>query len=557
MRLSPLGDSAVVLASDDELDDALLARMRALAEAITRHPPPGVIDVLPAFGSVAVYYDIAQAGDYASLCAELQKIAATLGKSRAATGESRRVEIPICYGGEFGPDLDGVAAQAGVSAEEVIRLHSGADYRVHAIGFMPGFAYLGGLPNVLATPRRGTPRAQVAAGTLGIGGSQTGVYPLATPGGWNLIGRTPLRLFDPAARDPAMLHAGDHVKFRAVSMEDFSRLTPGSTPEACTASRAPSESSLQSMADAPTLTVVKAGMLTTVQDLGWRGHRAQGLPVSGAADSFALRLANLLVGNPENLAALECTLIGPHLHFSRDTLVALCGAQFGDWPHDQPVRVAAGTTLTLGAARRGCRGYLAAAGGIDVPPILGSRSTYLRAGFGGLEGRALREGDTLRITAVERRPAGRWHIDERIAPACTPSPTLRVIRGAQADEFSESLFSESYRVTPRSDRMGVRLAGPALARRTAVDLLSVPAVPGTVQVPPDGQPIILMADAQTIGGYPQIAHVISIDLLLVAQLRPGDSVRFREVTLGEAHECWMARDRALATLREGLAAKFT
>ena len=553
MRLSPLGDSAVVLASDDELDDALLARMRALAEAITRPPPPGVIDVLPAFGSVAVYYDIAQAGDYASLCAALQKIAATLGKSRAATGESRWVEIPICYGGEFGPDLDGVAAQAGVSAEEVIRLHSGADYRVHAIGFMPGFAYLGGLPNVLATPRRGTPRAQVAAGTLGIGGSQTGVYPLATPGGWNLIGRTPLRLFDPAARDPAMLHAGDHVTFRAVSMEDFSRLTPGSTPEAC----APSESSLQSMADAPTLTVVKAGMLTTVQDLGWRGHRAQGLPVSGAADAFALRRANLVVGNPENLAALEFTLIGPHLRFSHDTLVALCGAQFGDWPHDQPVRVAAGTTLTLGAARRGCRGYLAVAGGIDVPPILGSRSTYLRAGFGGLEGRALREGDTLRITAVERRPAGRWHIDERIAPACTPSPTLRVIRGAQADEFSESLFSESYRVTPRSDRMGVRLAGPALARRTAVDLLSVPAVPGTVQVPPDGQPIILMADAQTIGGYPQIAHVISVDLHLVAQLRPGASVRFREVTLGEAHECWMARDRSLATLREGLAAKFT
>lgn len=557
MRLSPLGDSAVVLASDDELDDTVLARMRALAGEIARHPPPGVLDVLPAFGSVAVYYDIAQASGYAALGAELQKIAATLGKSGAATGESRRVEIPICYGGEFGPDLDGVAAQAGVSAEEVIRLHSGADYRVHAIGFLPGFAYLGGLPKVLATPRRGTPRAQVAAGTLGIGGSQTGVYPVATPGGWNLIGRTPLRLFDPATRDPAMLHAGDHVKFRAVSAEDFSRLTPGSTPAASTASHAPSASSRQSMADDPTLTVVKAGMLTTVQDLGWRGHRAQGLPVSGAADSFALHLANLLVGNPENLAALEFTLIGPHLRFSHDTLVALCGAQFGDWPHDQPVRVAAGTTLTLGAARRGCRGYLAVAGGIDVPPILGSRSTYLRAGFGGLEGRALREGDTLRITAVERRPAGRWHIDERIAPAYSPEPTLRVIRGAQSDEFSETFCSESYRVTPRSDRMGVRLAGPALARRTAVDLLSAPAVPGTVQVPPDGQPIILMADAQTIGGYPQIAHVISVDLPLVAQLRPGDSVRFREVKLGEAHECWMARERALATLREGLAAKFT
>lgn len=555
MRLSPLGDSAVVLASDDDLDDTVLARMRALAGAITRHPPPGVVDVLPAFGSVAVYFDIAQAGGYASLCAGLKKIAATVEQlARKTSEEPRQVEIPVCYGGEYGPDLDVVAARAGIPAEEVVQLHAGADYRVHAIGFVPGFAYLGGLSKKLATPRRDTPRAGVPAGAVGIGGSQTGVYPVATPGGWNLIGRTPLRLFDPASRDPAVLRAGDHVKFRPVSAAEFAGLGPGSPASANTPE--PAETAHQHMADRAVLTVMKAGMLTTVQDRGWRGHRAQGVSLCGAADPFALRLANLLVGNPENLAALEFTLIGPHLRFSHDTLVALCGAQFGDWPHDQPVRVAAGTTLTLGVARHGCRGYLAVAGGIDVPPVLGSRSTYLRAGFGGLQGRALREGDVLPLAKVERRPAGRWHIDERIAPAYSPEPTLRVIRGAQAEEFSPGLFSSSYRVTPRADRMGVRLTGPALVRRRPVDLPSAPAVPGTVQVPPDGQPIILMADAQTIGGYPQIAHVISVDLPLVAQLRPGDTVRFREMTLAEAHECAVTREHALATLREGLVTKF-
>lgn len=310
MRLSPLGDSAVVLASDDDLNDAVLARMRSLAGEIARHPPPGVIDVLPAFGSVAVYYDIAQAGDYASLCARLKTIAASVETAKAGSEEPRWVEIPVCYGGEYGPDLDVVAARAGIPAEKVVDLHTGADYRVHAIGFVPGFAYLGGLPEKLATPRRDTPRAGVPAGTVGIGGSQTGVYPVSTPGGWNLIGRTPLRLFDPAARDPAVLRAGDRLRFRAISAGEFTGLEPASSMSANVP--VPAEATPQGAADHAALTVVKAGMLTTVQDRGWRGHRAQGVSLCGAADSFALRLANLLVGNPENLAALEFTLIGPH-----------------------------------------------------------------------------------------------------------------------------------------------------------------------------------------------------------------------------------------------------
>jgi antagonist of KipI len=304
------------------------------------------------------------------------------------------------------------------------------------------------------------------------------------------------------------------------------------------------------------ITVVRAGMLTTVQDLGRRGHRSAGVPLGGAMDALALRMANLLVGNPEHAAVLEFTLTGPELTFSSDTTVAVGGGDFGGPPRWQPVRIRAGEQVKFGAARSGCRGYLAVAGGLEVPTVLGSRSTYLRAVLGGFEGRALRDGDRLHAGESARQFVGNWHIDERLLPAYSSAPTVRTVRGAQAGEFGGGLEEMEFKVTPKSDRMGVRLAGPAVARATTGELLSSVVVPGTVQVPPDGQPIVLMADAQTIGGYAQIAHVITVDLPLVAQLRPGDAIRFETVTLAEAHRLLLAREHGLALLREGLAGKF-
>jgi inhibitor of KinA len=220
MTLSPLGDSAVVVALGPGLDETALRRVRALAEALDRDRPAGVVDVVPAFASVTVFYDAVHCGGYAHLCAELEaRVART--ELALVSQQSRSLEIPVCYGGECGPDLGEVAAGAGVSPEKAVALHAGADYRVHAIGFAPGFAYLGGLPERLHTPRRATPRVGVPAGTGGIGGAQTGVYPLATPGGWNLIGRTPLRLFDAGRTEPALLRTGDRVRFRAISAEEF------------------------------------------------------------------------------------------------------------------------------------------------------------------------------------------------------------------------------------------------------------------------------------------------------------------------------------------------
>jgi antagonist of KipI len=309
--------------------------------------------------------------------------------------------------------------------------------------------------------------------------------------------------------------------------------------------------------------IIRAGQLTTVQDLGRCGHRAEGVPQSGAADAFALRVANALVGNPESAAGLEFTFAGPEVEFSEPVVVALGGATCDGMEPWTLRAFAAGERLALGGCTRGCRGYLAIAGGVEVPLVLGSRSTYLRGSFGGHEGRALRDGDVLRIAVgagdILKADAAalrtRWRIDPRILPTYTSEVTLRVIAGAQAEEFGLGWIESVFEVSTQSDRMGLRLKGASLTRASGEELLSSAVAPGTIQVPPDGNPVVLLADGQTIGGYPQIGHVITVDLPLVAQLRPGDTVRFSLVELDEAHRLLRAREHAIALLKQGLRGK--
>lgn len=223
MLLSPLGDSALVIAIGDEVDDGTIAQVRGVADALRTAQLPGVIDVVPAFASVTICYDIAHTGAYAAFESRVLELATAAAESAPKASSAQLIEIPVCYGGDFGPDLPAVAGQAGATPAEVTEWHSGVEYRVHAIGFVPGFAYLGGLPRRLQMPRRASPRQVVAAGSVGIGGLQTGVYPAETPGGWNIIGRTPLVMFDLKREQPALLRAGDRVKFRAISREEFAR----------------------------------------------------------------------------------------------------------------------------------------------------------------------------------------------------------------------------------------------------------------------------------------------------------------------------------------------
>lgn len=309
--------------------------------------------------------------------------------------------------------------------------------------------------------------------------------------------------------------------------------------------------------------VLKPGAMTTVQDLGRPGFLNAGVPDGGAMDRLAARVANLLVGNLAGAAVLETTMAGPVLQFHADTLVAVCGARFTGVPAWQPMILRSGETLSLSELELGCRGYVAVAGGFYVPAIMGSASTYLRAGLGGLEGRTLRKGDQLAVgpsahaipTDVEH-----WHISPTVLPAYSTQPIVRVVRGAQWDWFAEEaqykFFQGRYSVLPKSDRMGLRLIGTQLLLKEPREMVSEAVAFGSVQVPPEGQPIVLMADRQTIGGYPRIAEVASVDLPLLAQLRPGDRMLFTLISLEEAQALLLAEEHALLRLQEGISEKF-
>lgn len=303
--------------------------------------------------------------------------------------------------------------------------------------------------------------------------------------------------------------------------------------------------------------IVHAGILTTVQDLGRAGFREFGVSLGGALDSHAMRVANLLAGNDESAAGLEITFGGVTIRFHDERLIAWCGGDFDfAMPAGHAVRIRPGDELAIAQPKVGCRCWLAISGGIDVPIVLGSRSTDLRGQFGGFEGRALRDGDALplkeeRSTMTEEISA--WSAPREWTRTAEEEPTLRIVRGSDWEMFDGfSLTNVHYDVTPDSNRMGLRLDGPALPRKNDVDLTSEAVAPGTIQVPPSGQPIVLLGDCQTIGGYPKIAHVITVDLPRAAQLRPGDRVRFREVSPGEAPALLRQRERDYDCFKTGL-----
>jgi biotin-dependent carboxylase-like uncharacterized protein len=304
--------------------------------------------------------------------------------------------------------------------------------------------------------------------------------------------------------------------------------------------------------------VVDGGLFTTVQDLGRRGYQRYGVPVSGAMDPFALRAANLLVGNTDDLACLEATVIGPEVVFDAAVRIAVTGGDLGPRLDGRPLRmwqsveVPAGTCLSLSGRRQGLRAYLACAGGFDVPAVLGSLSTFTRSGIGGFEGRALRAGDEVRIGEPAASGAGRRRLLPGLVPGYGPERVVRVMVGPQADAFTDegraTFLAAEYTVSAQSDRIGCRLQGPAIGHVAGADIVSDGTAFGAVQVSGDGQPIVLMADRGTTGGYTKIATVISADLMHVAQAAPGDRVRFRAVTFDEALDALRGLEAALASI---------
>jgi len=282
--------------------------------------------------------------------------------------------------------------------------------------------------------------------------------------------------------------------------------------------------------------VIKPGMLTTIQDRGRWGLQSRGVPVAGPMDPVSHRVANALVGNDSEAATLEITLLGPELEFEAERLIAVAGAEFEITLDNKPVPmhapfiVSAESRLRFGARRRGVRAYLAIAGGIAVPPTLGSRSTHLISAMGGVDGRALRAGDRLPMGDSSRGRGSASALSESLLPLPDHHARIRVLPGPQAEYFTaealDLLQSRPYTIGQNSDRMGFRLDGPRLPHARGADIISDATPLGVLQVPASGQPILLMADRQTSGGYPKIATVISADICVAGQLGPGDTIEF-------------------------------
>jgi KipI family sensor histidine kinase inhibitor len=536
--------------------------MRLLALLDAAHLP-GVVDLVPAYASVLVRFD-PRVTDAAAIEVALHSMPGV--DIRGFSQRTRLVRIPVRYGDAEGPDLAAVAQQVGLSPAEVIRLHTSAIQRVYFIGFLAGYPYLGNLPPALAVPRLPIPRTRVPAGSVGIAGRQTGIYPVASPGGWHLIGRSEVSLFDPTQDPPALLRPGDRVRFvpveRGANEPDTGALAPWApsissavAPTPGTGNATAPPSAPVEPARVPWLRVIQPGAQTTVQDAGRYGYARYGVVVAGAADRLAFALGNQLLGNPPDAAALELTYGAATFETRAASAIAVTGAACPILVDGTPrplatvLEVAAGVTIALGTVRSGVRTYLCVAGGVGVPAVLGSRSTDLRAGFGGFAGRALCAGDALDRGATRGlHPLARHVPGERHLFAGAPGAravaapvVLRVLPGPHAAAYPRdlaALLDTAFIVDPRSDRAGVRLrpVGPddrgAATPKAPIggEVLSEGVPDGAIQLPPAGEPILLLADHQTTGGYHIPAVVISADQWRGAQLRPGDTLRFALVT---------------------------
>jgi KipI family sensor histidine kinase inhibitor len=444
-----------------------------LAASLADDPPEGLLDAVPGARTLLLIYD-----------PDLLDVKRLDLSRRADRPASRVVRIKACYDGA---DLDEVARELGIAREEVIRRHVEAEHVVAFLGFAPGFAYMSG---GFAVSRLGTPRVRVPAGSLAVADGYTGIYPAETPGGWRLLGRVATRMFDPAATPPALLRPGDRVVFEAVNR----LLKPRPAAKAADAT------------GDKLLRVIAPGAFTSIQGGPRYGLSSSGVPAGGAMDLASLADSNRACGNPPFAAALEITLAGPELE-------ALCDLKLALGSDLRSLR--RGERLKTGAVQRGVRAYLAVEGGLAAPAA-------------GETTRGLHESEVLhRASGADRfslRPPKlrlRWG---------EPLVEVRAYRGPQWHFFAspDDFFDREFRVTPSSDRRGLRLHGPALALARRADIPSEGTALGAVQVPGDGMPIVLGPDRPVTGGYAKIATVAPADFPLLAQSRPGTAVRFVE-----------------------------
>lgn len=501
----------------------------ALFASLQADPVDGIVEMVPAARTLMVRFQ-----PEVITASELVAIIAGHDVSKALSASDQRVEIPVHYDGE---DLADVAELTGLSVEEVIRRHTESIFTVAFCGFAPGFGYLVNGDPKLHVPRRKSPRTRIPAGSVALAGEFSGVYPQNSPGGWQIIGTTPVKMWDLDRNPPALFQPGYQVRFIDLAHVPASYHLPP-TPQIM---QAPARDVTEGVA----LKVLEAPMPALIQDLGRFGQTGQGVSSSGALDQGAFKAANRIVGNPLNTPCLEVTLGGFCFEITGRTVMALTGAScpLQIETHDgtsishstyQPVSLEAGDKVRLGFAVSGARSYLSFRGGIDAAMALGSAATDTLAVVGP---EALVAGSVVGIGGVAERllPVS---LEEQPAfkhPIAREEVVLDVVMGPRTDWFThkgiETLFSQSWTVTPQSNRVGVRLAGDTpLERIDSRELPSEGTATGAIQVPHSGQPVLFLADHPLTGGYPVIATVAEYHLDLAGQMPVNAKVRFRPIT---------------------------
>jgi KipI family sensor histidine kinase inhibitor len=522
MRFLPVS-LTVLLVELADLDETL-----ALFASLEADPVAGIIDMVPAARTLMIRFRAEK------LTAErLAAAIATRDLSARIAPSDMLVEIPVNYDGE---DLADVAQLTGLSVEDVIRRHTDSTFTVAFCGFAPGFGYLVGGDPALQVPRRQSPRTKIPAGSVALAGAFSGVYPQNSPGGWQIIGTTPEKMWDLSRDPPALFQPGYRVRF--VDLAKSSRALVTSSKLATTASAEPSAADL-------TFKVLAAPMPALFQDLGRFGQTGQGVSSSGALDQSAFKAANRVVGNPAGTPVLEIILGGFSFEVSGRTVLGIAGAPCPITIRDasgrsieastyQPIALEAGDVVTLGQAPKGMRSYLSVRGGFSVKPVLGSASTDTLAVVGP---DPVTVGTVLTIN-TETAGLNSVSLTEAPAfdhPASGDVVTLDVIMGPRSDWFTETgiatLASQLWQVTPQSNRVGIRISGDvALERKDKTELPSEGTATGAIQVPHSGQPVLFLADHPLTGGYPVIGTVAEYHLDLAGQIPVNAQIRFRPVT---------------------------
>ena len=521
MRFLPVNLDALLI----ELDD--LPQTLALLASLQAEPIDGIEELVPAARTLLVRFSPAKV----SRSALVERIGArslTAQVERAAT----LIEIPVDYSGE---DLDEVARMLGISRDEVIRRHTGSEYTVAFTGFAPGFAYLSGGDPGLNVPRRATPRTRIPAGAVGLAGPFSGVYPQASPGGWQIIGVTDTPMWDLGREVPALLQPGFRVRFIDVAARP-ARSSPALAPQ-------PAAASVAVVPHRAALEIRSTGLQALFQDTGRHGQAGQGVSASGAVDLGALRAANRLVGNASDAACVEIVDGGFQFVCRGEAVVAFTGADApisittaagASWsaPGYHAIALSDGDSLMLGKPRAGIRSYLALRGGFAIAPVLGSCSTDTLARIGPAP---IAAGDLLPVRSVVRGAIVGLHEEPPAdLPTTEQTITLDVVMGPRTDWFTPEavalLASQVWKVTPQSNRVGLRLAGEQpLTRVDTAELPSEGTVLGALQVPPSGQPVLFMADHPLTGGYPVIGAVAPYHLDRAGQVPIGASLRFNPI----------------------------